>query len=326
MKEGNENLKFIVILLSVSLFWVLGWIYVDTFVPIAQRANFGDKFGFINSLFSGLALAVIIYSIILQQKELNLQRKELADTRSEFKDQNFQTTFFNLLKTQQQIANDINVSISDLRSYDKYEHRAVKGREFFVNSKTELKRISTALKHPTYMSFSDWDEYDAHYNEPDNEEAEENLIKRRRISFSTKYYSINRSQWEHSKTLDSTQFATFCYQIFFKKFQFAIGHYFRHLYHILLFLEESENNKRENRPETEKTEIEEEFQRYANFVQAQMATPELFLLFYNSLYFIKIQKIIIKYKILENLLVEDLIDTTHNNIVGINLKSIRELG
>ncbi|CAM2937827.1 hypothetical protein [Flavobacterium frigoris] len=115
MKEENGNLKFIILLLSISLIWVWSWIFIDILVPIEQRSNFGDKFGFINSLFSGLALAVIIYSIILQQKELNLQRKELSDTRQEFKDQNFQTTFFNLIKTQQQIANEISTTIVNLK-------------------------------------------------------------------------------------------------------------------------------------------------------------------------------------------------------------------
>ena len=145
MKEENDNLKFIILLLSISLLWVWSWIFIDKFVAIEQRANFGDKFGFINSLFSGLALAVIIYSIILQQKELNLQRKELSDTRQEFKDQNFQTTFFNLIKTQQQIVNEISTTIVDLKSYNQYSYYEANGRTFFMRSRIEFKRIEKAL-------------------------------------------------------------------------------------------------------------------------------------------------------------------------------------
>ncbi|MFH7010521.1 putative phage abortive infection protein [Flavobacterium sp. FlaQc-52] len=325
MKVDNDNLRFIAILLAVTLFWVLGWIYVETMVPLDKQSDFGNKFGFINSLFSGLALAVIIYSIRLQQAELSLQRKELSETREEFKDQNFQTTFFNLLKTQQQIPNDINVTISDLKDFNEYENRTVKGREFFVNAKIELSRIKFALKQDAYMTFSDWEDYLDQRGAPIDDEEGANLLKRRKATYTNQYYGISKVQWEHSKTLEPVQFALFCYKLFFKKFQFAIGHYFRHMYHILLFLEETETDKINKRPESETKEIKKEFQRYANFVQAQMATPELFLLFYNSLFFAKIQKALIKYKILDNLLQEDLIDIEHNNIEGIKLKSIHDL-
>jgi hypothetical protein len=36
---------------------------------VAQAANFGDSFGAINALFSGIALALAVYSMILQQRQ-----------------------------------------------------------------------------------------------------------------------------------------------------------------------------------------------------------------------------------------------------------------
>ncbi|BDA80155.1 hypothetical protein LPTSP3_g30850 [Leptospira kobayashii] len=45
----------------------------------------GDMFGAINALFSGLALAGIIYTIYLQHEELKLQREELKLTRIELR-------------------------------------------------------------------------------------------------------------------------------------------------------------------------------------------------------------------------------------------------
>ncbi len=48
-----------------------------------EKGQFGDTFGAINALFSGLAFAGIIYTIQLQRKELGLQRKELRHTREE---------------------------------------------------------------------------------------------------------------------------------------------------------------------------------------------------------------------------------------------------
>lgn len=50
-----------------------------------EMGQFGDMFGAVNTLFSGLAFAGIIYTILLQRNELSLQRKELEDTRAELK-------------------------------------------------------------------------------------------------------------------------------------------------------------------------------------------------------------------------------------------------
>jgi len=45
--------------------------------------TFGDSFGALNTLFSGLAFAGVICTIIMQSEELRLQRKELKDTKAE---------------------------------------------------------------------------------------------------------------------------------------------------------------------------------------------------------------------------------------------------
>jgi hypothetical protein len=55
------------------------------FVPqgLAERGQAGDLYGSINALFSGLAFAGVIVTILLQREELILQRKELIQTREE---------------------------------------------------------------------------------------------------------------------------------------------------------------------------------------------------------------------------------------------------
>ena len=54
-------------------------------LPLKDRGNYGDMFSTVNSLFSGLALAGIILTILLQRNELSLQRLELKNTRLELK-------------------------------------------------------------------------------------------------------------------------------------------------------------------------------------------------------------------------------------------------
>ncbi|APG64560.1 hypothetical protein LPB136_03900 [Tenacibaculum todarodis] len=72
--------------LFIILLWILSTVLIKYFFPDwAVSATFGDTFGAINSLFSGLALAGIIYTIYLQKTELSLQREELKYTREELK-------------------------------------------------------------------------------------------------------------------------------------------------------------------------------------------------------------------------------------------------
>jgi len=90
-----------------------------------NRGTFGDMFGAVNALFSGLAFGGVIYAILLQRKELELQRNELELTRNELEGQklqlraqnetlekeNFENTFFLLLNLQQQIIQDIDIRL-----------------------------------------------------------------------------------------------------------------------------------------------------------------------------------------------------------------------
>jgi hypothetical protein len=50
-----------------------------------DRSNFGEMFGGLNTLFSGLAFIGVIYAIFLQRRELEFQRQELILTRTELK-------------------------------------------------------------------------------------------------------------------------------------------------------------------------------------------------------------------------------------------------
>lgn len=52
-----------------ALWFVLGG-------SMESRGQFGDSFGFVNSLFSGLALAGIVYTILLQQRQFRISHQE----------------------------------------------------------------------------------------------------------------------------------------------------------------------------------------------------------------------------------------------------------
>ena len=283
-------------LFLIVILWLISWYYVDDkFSDLQDRGTFGDKFGFINSLFSGLALTGIIISIYFQQYELKLQRKELADTRNEFKDQNFQTTFFNLLKTQRNLADEINCDIWNIRNYEKENVENVSGRKFFTQSKIELIRIINILRSKKHIKYRPWSEQEDEYY-PNSAEDAEDLTRHQRISFTLYYYEIDEDIFNGDKKNNENGIAELAYAIFFNKFNYVIGHYFRHFYHILKFLENFENEilNDEEMSEKEKSDKKVEILNFSNFIQAQMSTPEMFLLYYNCYAFPKLKKLVIK--------------------------------
>lgn len=72
---------FALILLFVMYFLITSYFYPD----MVNRGQFGDMFGSLNTLFSGLAFAGVVYAIFLQRRDLELQREELKLTREELK-------------------------------------------------------------------------------------------------------------------------------------------------------------------------------------------------------------------------------------------------
>jgi len=78
------------VLLGVVVLVALGWFFFPEVVSAwnaegIKAGEFGDQFGALNTLFTGLAFALLIYATILQSKELRLQREELEETREEFR-------------------------------------------------------------------------------------------------------------------------------------------------------------------------------------------------------------------------------------------------
>ena len=71
---------------SVVALWAVAWILLVILVPKPEeRGLFGDMFGSVNALFSGLALAGVVLTLFMQHRELGLQREELQLTRNQLK-------------------------------------------------------------------------------------------------------------------------------------------------------------------------------------------------------------------------------------------------
>jgi hypothetical protein len=184
----------VIVVWAVSGYWLAG-------KGLQERGTFGDMFGAVNALFSGLAFAGVIIAILLQRGELRLQREELTLTREELvgqkealnaqnktlQKQNFETTFFQLLTLHNDLVNGIDLVSKGTEGGT----TPIRGRDCFkVFYKKRLGRLDHDKPGP----------------------PGETTVDR-----------INR-----------------IYMVFYADHQHDIGHYFRTLYNIVKFVDRSD--------------------------------------------------------------------------------------
>lgn len=122
LKHFWSKYTFSIMIFIVVALYLCSWVCINlNYSSSSDRGTFGDQFGAVNALFSGLAFAGLIYTIILQRSELELQREELRMTRQEmhnqtnefekenstFQYQRFENTFFNLLNQFESVTNQL---------------------------------------------------------------------------------------------------------------------------------------------------------------------------------------------------------------------------
>lgn len=255
MKQENNNVEekdtsFIIIAIVVSIiiigFWFLTYYQLKD-LNSTERGTFGDMFGSVNAIYSGLALAGIVLTILLQRKELKLQREELRDTRKEFETQNetlklqrFENTFFNLLNQHHQIVNAI-----DLRYYKKKE----KERSNYFMSSEPAGRSKPEEKEVVIISGRDVFRY--RYNQMFDD------LKDKENDYEVIYMNN------------------------YGKAQTDFGHYFRNLYRMIKIVEQTDFFY--DSAKVSEKEIFDIKYRYTSIIRSQISDYELLWLFYNCL-------------------------------------------
>lgn len=232
-----------------------------------ERGTFGDQFGAVNALFSGLAFAGLIYTIILQRhdlklqrRDLRLQREELALTRKEMEEQTaefekqnetlkiqrFENTFFNMMSQFQEVVNNLTVMVTT--SSGIYES---KGRDVF-QAQFEKTVVYVDLKNET-----------------------KNKARFRGMKGALEEYNLDGYLYSDTPT--------------------CFDHYFRLLYRILKFVKTT----------SLVTTYEEEYE-YTAMLRAVLSRYELVWLFYNGLTYgeDKLKPLIERYAMLSNLRID----------------------
>lgn len=84
----------------------------------SKSNEFGDSFGWVNALFSGLAFAGLIVTLKMQRESIELQTKELSDTREEMKKQSKEFGAQSQLIEQQKDLLDKQIDQAERRNFD----------------------------------------------------------------------------------------------------------------------------------------------------------------------------------------------------------------
>ena len=299
-------------------------------LSFVDTGQIGDTIGGTTAPIVGIVSIVLLAYTLIEQLKFNAKQVDLQ------RQEQFKTTFFELLKEQRDIKNSLftNYEGVDMKNPTKIQKIPVKGLEFFRMGSFVLKNLFDSMEYGHYCHTYDSKEIDAQlvgldtYSEDYYEDDQGNLhsfdfekIKTQsKFCFLNDKYKITNEEFEAYKHLNVEQKIEFVYRRFFNVHE-ECGNYFRHLYRILRFVsksEEEELNDIENC--VVRQQISKRYFELVQFVQAQMSTRELLMVFYNSFSFPKLRDLLIKYNLLENLTVENLIDKNHNCIIDYHLK------
>ncbi len=79
--KANDKLKFVLVGFAIVSVLFYSGTFAFAYKNYDSAGTFGDAFGLANAFFSGGALIMIIYAVILQREELAIIKDERDDTR-----------------------------------------------------------------------------------------------------------------------------------------------------------------------------------------------------------------------------------------------------
>jgi len=90
--------------LLVIFLWGGSWYWLYDF---KERGTFGDMFGAVNALFSGLAFGGVIYAILLQREDLERQKEEVTSRKKESVSETYLNNSITLLERAYLVLSDL---------------------------------------------------------------------------------------------------------------------------------------------------------------------------------------------------------------------------
>ena len=312
--------------------------------------QFGDFFGgVIGSLWTLAGVFLYFSALKVQQKQLKVQKEEMKQSEKLLSQQQFENTFFGLLQTQKELKKDLFCKVkiiipTEHQNDYTFNYVEYNSKLFFHYIIQELHKLYQIYTRETYNIWNDnlaRLQIDDLNNQAEYYKQEEEMFNystefykvfnELNLSYTTSFYQVKEKTINATKNKESEEFI--CCSIYghiLLTYQEQLGHYFRHLYNIVKFLDsEKEKNLAEIKNEKNRKEEEAVNKRFANyfsFIHSILSTSELTILFYNSMLFPKAKELYVKYGMFNNLLKTNLIKQEHSNLIeGANLKEKKEL-
>lgn len=280
-----------IVIFAIALVTSL-WIYNYKYgygLNYIQRGIFGDMFGAVNAVFSGLAFAGIIISLYLQRIDLKNQFEEIQQTNREFRIQNetmelqkFENRFFKMLSIHHQIVENIDsvaynliVNDSDILWHlnDNPQNISSIYNQIFSNPPIAIKsrdvfKVSLGILQNFIGLDLKINIYAHHLDAPILELKDTNNNFNKILKFKNSIIVFNGQEIE-------SKFESI-YKYVYDKLDTDYGHYFRNLYRIIKIIDNTEFNI--NPIDNFWTKYE-----YISIVRAQLSDDETKWLFYNCL-------------------------------------------
>lgn len=300
-------------LFAVFLAWYLAGNWIDTNVKAGAvnetdaqaRGLFGDKFGALNALFSGFAFVAVSFTIYLQRRDMTHTVRAFEEqTRSDQK-QRFDSTFFQLIALHNDITNRLRTPTAEGRlTFDEFNKKLELIDPDFTPFRALMK-----LDTEVILSIRDTKKIDQIICPDLNESESNNLTTTLKSGVKTFETYLSNDVVMHEKKIRQAYTKVATTEIDF------FSHYFRNLYHILVYIHDS------------KLIDDDERIRYAKIVRSQLSEHELVALFYNSitkielpgrtdmeLGFPKMGKLLADFDILQNMSPRSLFHGIHDEI------------
>lgn len=329
-----EKLLFVIpiliILISFLILLFKGQLNFGT-INFENLGGYGSFIGGLVGTFLTIIATYYIYKTYHSQKnQLKKQKKQLKLQSVLIAQQQFESTFFNMLNVHRELKNNLSTThkifwftndqidflkctfanpndekdliertSSTRKKYGSDVFRNIRldlidlCNESIISKEIEFYNKSTLLKDLSEIKYlvNKLEEYNKTYQ------------------FDSKFGNI-----EIENIVDSEKEINIRFKFIFEVYQDVISHYCRNVYHILKYIRENEKN------ETLGKDLLK-YKNYANIFQSQLNVDEQFLLFYNFIHFNNNEKeeystieLINHYCFLENLGSNNLIDKElHNN-------------
>lgn len=281
--------------------------------------------GVIGSIWALAGIFLYFSAIKMQNKELENQAKYRREDAIMETIKDFEATFFSLLASQQRIREELHAEFTDVKWDDNHKLAEIiknaSSNDFFIEAYAVFQKLYFFSARETY-----------HVNLNPNKDLPFATNKDEKTKIVTEYsedlavvtLGFNETLFTRVKSQKSElKRCQALYLLFFVHYSSTIGHYCRHLYNILKYMDQVQldifemirNTMSEADQRKKMQEVLIRFKRYAAFLQSSLSSSEMSILFYNALIYDKARKLYLRYNLLENLQDIYLIKQEHKNLI-----------